>query len=138
MMGDDLVALRKKQERPPKWNEPRIKVYSGRPKDKIEDFEEDIRSSCASLKILIDQEKIRYMKGFLDGDAADFVSTLSRSGNYTLDEVFTKLKERFRDNRSQTDFLYLFTMRHRDPKNDTIREYSHDFYTLSPRLIRNF
>ncbi len=137
MMGDNLVAHRKIHERPPKWNGPRIKVYSGRPKHNIEDFEEDIRSSCASLNIFIDREKIRHMRGFLDGDAADFVSTLSRSGNYTLDEVFTALKERFRDNRSQTDFLYMFTMRRQDPTNETIREYSHDLYTLVSKAYPN-
>ena len=86
VLGDNLVVHRKIQERPPKCT--RIKVYSGRPKDKIEDFEYDIRSTCASLQIVLDKEKIQYMKRFLDGDAADFASTLLRSGNHTMDEVF--------------------------------------------------
>ncbi len=103
-MGDNLVALRKIHERPPNWNAPRMKIVSRRPEDNIEDFEDDIRSGCASLNTLLDKEKVRYMKGFLDGDAADFVSTLKKSGNYTLDEVFTKLKQRFKDNWSQTAF----------------------------------
>ncbi len=74
------------------------------------------------------------MKGFFDGGAADFVSTLTRLGNCTLDEVFTKLKEKFQDNRSQTDFLYMLTM---DPNNETIREYSHDLYTLVSKAYPN-
>ena len=136
-MGDNLVALRKIHERPPKWNGPRIKIFSGKPKDNIEDFEDDIRSSCTSLNILLDRENIRYMKGFLDGDAADFVSTISRSGNYTMNEVFTKLNEWFRDNRSQTDFLYMFTMRQQDPNNETLREFSHDLYTVVSKAYPN-
>ncbi len=130
MMGDNLIALRKIQERPPNWNGPRIKVYSGKPKNNIDDFEDGIRSSCVSLNISSDKDKIRYMKGFLDGDAADFASTLSRSGQYSLNEIFVKLKERFKDNRSQTDFLYMFTMRRQDPNTESIRQYSHDLYNL--------
>ncbi len=137
MMGDNLVALRKKHEGPPKWNGPRIKIFRGRPKVNVKDFEDDIRSSCASLKIILDKGKVRYMKRFLDGDTADFVSTLTRSGNYTLDEVFTKLKERFEDNRSQTDFLYMFTMRRQYPNNETIREYSHDLCSLVSKTYPN-
>ncbi len=40
------------------------------------------------------------------------------------------MQERFRDNRSRTDFLYMFTMRRQGPKTETIREYSHELYTL--------
>ena len=77
------------------------------------------------------------MKGFLDGEAAEFVSTLSTSGRYTLDEVFQKMQERSKDNRSQADFLYMFTMRRQDPKTETIREYFHDLYTLVTKAYPN-
>ncbi len=137
MMGDNLVALRKIHERPPKWSGPRIKVYSGKARENLDDFEDDIRASCNSLGITSNRERVRYMKGFLDGEASEFVSTLSTSGRYTLDEVFQKMQERFKDNRSQTDFLYMFTMRRQDPKTETIREYSHGLYTLVTKAYAN-
>ncbi len=137
MMGENLIALRKIHEKPHKWNGPRIKVYSGKARENLDDFEDDIRSSCDSLGIVSNRERVRYMKGFLDGEAAEFVSTLSTSGRYTLDEVFQKMQERFKDNRSQTDFLYMFTMRRQDPKIETIREYSHDLYTLVVKAYPN-
>ena len=67
MMGDNLIALRKIHESPPKWNGPRIKVYSGKARENLDDFEDDIRSSCDSLGIWSNRERIRYMKRFLDG-----------------------------------------------------------------------
>ena len=121
-MGDNLIALRKIHEKPPRWNGPRIKVYSGKARENLDDFEDGIRSSCDSLGIGSNRERVRYMEGFLDGDAAEFVSTLSTSGRYNLDEVFQKMQDsRFRDNRSQTDFLYMLTLRRQDPKIQTIR-----------------
>ncbi len=137
MMGYNFVALRKIHERPPKWSGPRIKVYSGKARENLDDFEDVIRSSCNSLGITSKRERVRYMKGFLEGEVSELVSTLSTSGRYTLDEVFQKMQESFKDNRSQTDFLYMFTRRRQDPKTETIREYSHDFYTLVTKAYPN-
>ncbi len=70
MMRDIPVALRKVHERPPKWSGTRINVYGGKVRENLDYFEDDVRPSCSSLGITSNRERIRYMKGFLDGEAA--------------------------------------------------------------------
>ncbi len=112
-------------------------MYSGRARENIDDFADDIRSSCTSLGITDDRERIRYKKRFLDGEATEFVSTLSTSGRYTLEKVLGRMQDMFRDNMSQTDFIYTYTLRRQDPKTETIREYSRDLYTSVTKAYPN-
>ncbi len=52
---------------------------------------------------------------------------------YTLKEILKKLRDRFKDSRTQSDFLYMLTTRRHNPKTETIREYSHALHNLVVR-----
>ncbi len=43
------------------------------------------------------------------------------------------MRDRFKDSRTQSDFLYMLTTRRHNPKTETIREYSHALHNLVVR-----
>ncbi len=138
LMGDNLIALRKIQERPPRWGGHRMRTYKGDPKENFDDFAEEILYSCKKLEFDSDEEeKVRYLKGFLEGEAAEFLASMPHKSKYSLKEILKKIRDRFKDSRTQSDFLYMLTTKRHNPKNETIREYSHALHNLVIRAYPN-
>ncbi len=57
----------------------------------------------------------------------------SLSINITIAKILKKITGRLKDSRTQSDFLYLLTTRRHNPKNETVREYSHNLMKLVAR-----
>ena len=49
LLGDNLVALGKTQERPPRWGGPRMKTYKGDYREKFDDFADEIVYGCKNM-----------------------------------------------------------------------------------------
>ena len=131
LMGDNLIALRKMHERPPRWSGPRMKTYKGDPKENFDDFADEVIYGCEKMGLKDDErEKIRYLRGFLEGEAAEFLASIPNKNQQTLKEVLKKIKNRFKDSRTQSDFVYILTTKRHDLKHETIREYSHSLHNL--------
>ena len=130
-MGDNLVALRKIQERPPRWGGPRMKTYRGDHRENFDDFADEIIYGCKKMGFRNDEEeKVRYLRGFLEGEAAEFLANMPNKAHLTLKDILKKMRERFKDSRTQSDFVYILTTRRYNPKSETVREYSHNLMKL--------
>ncbi len=131
LMGDNLVALRKMHERPPRWSGPRMKTYKGDPKESFDDFADEVIGGCEKMGLKDDErEKIRYLRGFLEGEAAEFLASIPNKNQQTLKEILKKIRDRFKDSRTQSDFVYILTTKKHDPKCETVGEYSHSLHNL--------
>ncbi len=128
-MGDNLIALRRIQERPPRWGRHRMRTFKGDPKENFDEFAEEITYSCKKMGFDSDEEdKVRYLRGFLEGEAAEFLASMPHK--YTLKQILKKIRDRFEDSRTQSDFLNMLTTRRHKPKKETMREYSHALHNL--------
>ncbi len=63
-----------------------------------------------------EREKNRYLRGFLEGEAADFLGSIPNKNQQTLKEILRKRKNRFKDSRTWSDFVYILTTKRHDPK----------------------
>ncbi len=134
LMGDNLVALRKIQDCPPRWGGPRMKTYKGDYRENFDDFADEIVCGCKKMGFKNDKEEnVRYLRGFLEGEAAGFLANMPNKTQLTLKEVLKKLKERFKNSQTQSDFVYMLTTRRCNPKNETVRENSHNLMKLVAR-----
>ncbi len=66
-------------------------------------------------------------------EAAEFLKSMPNKHRNTLKEILKKMRDRFKDSRTQSDFLYMLTTRRHNPKTETIREYSHSLHNLVVR-----
>ena len=100
-----------------------MRSFRGDPKETFDDFAEEISYNCKKLGFGSDEEeKVRYLWGFLEGEAAEFLASMPIKHKYTLKEILKKMKDRFKDSRTQSDFLYMLTTRKHNPKTEKIRE----------------
>ncbi len=62
-----------------------MRTFKGDPKENFDDFAEQILYSCKMLGFDDDEEeKFRYLRGFLEGEGADFLASRPHKQKYTL------------------------------------------------------
>ena len=108
-----------------------MKIFKGEYRLNFVDFADEIVYGCKKMGFKNDEEeKVRYLRCFLEGEAAEFLANKPNKTQLTLREFLKTLKERFKDSRIQSDFVYILTTRRYNPKNETVREYSHNLMKL--------
>ncbi len=54
-----------------------MRTFKGDQKENFDDFAEEIIYSCKKLEFGSDEEeKVRYLRGFLEGEAAEFLASM--------------------------------------------------------------
>ena len=95
-----------------------MRTFKGGPKENFVDFAEEILYSCNKLLFEDEEEKVGYLRGFLEGEAAEFLTAtgMPHKSKYTLNELLKKINGRFMDSRTQSDFLYMLTRKRHNKK----------------------
>ncbi len=102
--------------------------------ENLDDFADEIYCGCKKMGFRNDEEeKVRYLRGFLEGETAESLANMPNKNHLTLKKILKKMKERFKVSRTQRDFVHILTTQRYNPKNETVREYSHNLMKLVAR-----
>ncbi len=62
-----------------------MKTYKGEPKESFDDFADKVVYGCEKMGLKDDEvEKTRYLRGFLEGEPAEFLASIPKKNPHTL------------------------------------------------------